>query len=158
MINTTVTEKLDELQIEYKIKPHTKPVYTSEDAARERGVRLSQIVKTMLLMDENGGIMVAVLPGDKRLDLKKLKKLTKVKDLRFVDRKIVEQRLGFVAGAIAPIAELLEGMPIFVDPAVFFEKMVDISSGDPRAGLEFKSEDLQELLGGSVVTEITKKG
>jgi len=157
-MNTAVTEKLDELQIEYKIKPHTKPVYTSEDAARERGVRLSQIVKTMLLMDENGGIVVAVLPGDKRLDLKKLKKLTEVKDLRFVDREIVEQRLGFVAGAIAPIAELLEGMPTFVDPAVFFEKMVDISSGDPRAGLELKSEDLQELLGGSVVTEITKKG
>ena len=157
-MNTAVTEKLDELQIEYKIKPHTKPVYTSEDAARERGVRLSQIVKTMLLMDENGRIVVAVLPGDKRLDLKKLKKLTEVKDLRFVDREILEQRLGFVAGAIAPIAEFLEGMPIFVDPAVFFEKMVDISSGDPWGGLELKSEDLHELLGGFYVTEITKKG
>ena len=40
-MNTEITEKLDELQIEYKIKPHKKPVYTSEDAARERGVRLS---------------------------------------------------------------------------------------------------------------------
>lgn len=53
---------------------------------------------------------------------------------------------------------LLDGKPIFVDPAVFFEKMVDISSGDSRAGIELKSEDLQELLGRSVVTEITKKG
>ena len=109
-------------------------------------------------MDENGGIVMAILPGDKRLDFRKLKKLTEVKDLRFVDREIVKQRLGFVAGAIAPIAELLKGMPTFVDPAVFLEKMVDISSGDPRTGLELKSEDLRELLGGSVVTEITKKG
>ncbi len=157
-MNTEVTEMLDELQIEYKIKPHKKPVYTSEDAARERGVRLSQIVKTMLLIDENGGIVMAILPGDKRLDFKKLKKLTEVKDLRFVNREIVKKRFGFVAGAIAPIAKLLKGMPTFVDPAVFLEKMVDISSGDPRAGLELKSEDLQELLGGSVVTEITKNG
>ena len=100
---------------------------------------------------------MAVLPGDKRLDLKSLKKLINVKDLRFVDREIVEQRLGLVAGAIAPIADLLEGIPIFVDPAVFYEKRVDISSGDPSAGLELKSEDLKKLLGRSTVIEITKK-
>jgi len=155
-MKTAITAKLDELQINYEIRPHAKPVYTSEDAALERGVRLSQIVKTMLLSDKNGRIMVAILPGNRRLDLKKLKKLMRVKDLRFVDRETVEQQLGLVAGAIAPIADLFVGIQVFVDPGVFYEKMVDISSGDPRAGLELKSEDLRALLEGSTITEITK--
>jgi Cys-tRNA(Pro) deacylase len=156
-MKTAIYEKLDALQIQYTVKRHVKPVFTSEDAAKERNVRPSQIVKTMMLMDKNGMILVAVLPGNRQLDLKRLKNLLKVKDLRFVDRKAIEQRLGLVAGAIAPIAELFEGMPIFVDPSVYVEDLVDISSGDPRAGIELKSEDLQTLLKGSVVTEIIKR-
>lgn len=156
-MKTAITEKLDALQIEYTVKRHTQAVFTSEDAAKERNVRLSQIVKTILLTDENGKVVVAVLPGNRRLDLKKLKKLLKVKDLQFVNRQAIEQHLGLVAGAIAPIVELFEGMPIFVDPSVCAEDVVDISSGDPRAGIELKREDLQTLLKSSVVKEITKK-
>ena len=71
-MNTKVTEYLDRLKIPYKIKHHAQSVFTSEDAARERGVRLSQIIKTMLLIDQKHGV-VAVLPAHKKLDLKKLK-------------------------------------------------------------------------------------
>ncbi len=73
-MKTVITEKLEELKLNYTVKPHSQPVYTSEAAARERGVRLSQIVKTMLLMDRNDRMVVAVLPGDKKLDLKILLK------------------------------------------------------------------------------------
>ena len=110
----------------------------------------------MLLMDSNHKIVVAVIPGDRRLDMKKLKRIVGVKDLRFLDRETVEQRLQLVAGAIAPISELFPGMPIFVDAAVFEEELVDISSGDPRAGLELKREDLRSLLGDCEVVKITK--
>ncbi len=156
-MKTPITQKLDSLHIHYTIKTHGKPVFTSEDAARERGVRLSQIVKTMLLIDQRDHITVAVLPGNRKLDLKKIKKLMKVKDLRFMDRESVEKRFGLVAGAIAPIGEMLTELPIFVDPAVFAEELVDISSGDPRAGVELSREDLRRLLHGATFVEITKK-
>ncbi|MBW1697789.1 MAG: YbaK/EbsC family protein [Deltaproteobacteria bacterium] len=154
-MKTAITEKLDILGVTYKIKHHSQPVYTSEAAARERGVRLSQIVKTMLLSDRKGKLLVAVLPGDRRLSLKKLKRLAGVKDLSFLDRETIEQRLGLVAGAIAPIAELFKEMPIFVDPSVFLEQTVDISSGDPCAGLELTSKDLKRLLKGCKLVDIT---
>jgi prolyl-tRNA editing enzyme YbaK/EbsC (Cys-tRNA(Pro) deacylase) len=155
-MKTLITEKLEALNLDYTVKPHSQPVYTSEAAARERGVRLSQIVKTMLLMDRKDRMLVAVLPGDKKLDLKKIKKLMGVKDLRFLDRQTIEQRLGLVAGAIAPIAELFGNIPILVDPAVFRENRVDISSGDPCAGLELTREHLRILLKGSQITPITR--
>jgi prolyl-tRNA editing enzyme YbaK/EbsC (Cys-tRNA(Pro) deacylase) len=151
-----ITQKLEALNLDYTVKPHSQPVYTSEAAARERRVRLSQIVKTMLLMDRNDRMLVAVLPGDKKLDLKKIKKLMGVRDLRFLDREAIEQHLGLVAGAIAPIAELFGNTPVLVDPAVFQEDRVDISSGDPCAGLELTRDNLKILLKGSIITPITQ--
>lgn len=154
-MKTSITDKLDALHIDYTIKHHTRPVFTSEDAARERRVRLSQIVKTMLLTNQHGKIVVAVLPGNKRLNLKKLRRLTGSKALRLMDRGSVEHNLGLVAGAIAPVADVLTDLPLYVDPGVFSEATVDISSGDPRAGLELKRKDLKRLVKGATIAEIT---
>jgi len=154
---TQLNAFLDEKRISYRVKHHSKPVFTSEDAAVERGVRLSQIVKTMLLADGNNAL-VAVLPSHKRLDLKKLKILSGHKNLQFMDRASIEQKTGLIVGAVAPIGRGLEGMPIFVDPTLFDEEFLDISSGDPKAGLELHRDDLKRLLKEAVFAPITKEG
>jgi Cys-tRNA(Pro)/Cys-tRNA(Cys) deacylase len=155
-MKTPVTEKLDKLQINYKVKLHNKPVYTSEAAAAERGVRLSQIVKTLLFIDSSDRLIIAVVPGDRRINLKKLKKALGVKKLGFVDKETVAERLALVAGAIAPVSDFFEGRPIFIDPSVFDEAVVDISSGDPCVGIELTSEDLRKILKTYEVVDITK--
>ncbi len=106
-----LTDFLDDQKIPYRVKYHSKPVFTSEDAAIERGVRLSQIVKTMLLADGND-ILVAVLPSHRRLDVKKLKKLSGHKNLQFMDKESIERRTGLIVGAVAPIGRgCLKGSP-----------------------------------------------
>ena len=50
-METDVTRMLNDAGIPYTPKPHAKPVYTCKDAARERGVRVSQIVKCMVGKD-----------------------------------------------------------------------------------------------------------
>jgi Cys-tRNA(Pro) deacylase len=152
---TQVTDFLDDETISYRVKYHSKPVFTSEDAAVERGVRLSQIVKTMLLADGDNAI-VAVLPSHKRLDLKKLKKLSGHKNLQFMDKASIEQKTGLIVGAVAPIGGALAEMPMFVDPALFDEEYLDISSGDPNAGLELHRDDLKRLLKEAVFAPIMK--
>jgi Cys-tRNA(Pro) deacylase len=153
---TQLTEFLDAQKIPYRVKYHSKPVFTSEEAAIERGVRLSQIVKTMLLADGND-ILVAVLPSHKRLDVKKLKKLSGHKNLQFMNKESIERRTGLMVGAVAPIGRRLEGIPLFVDVSVFDEEFLDISSGDPNAGLELHRDDLRFLLSGATLIDITKE-
>jgi Cys-tRNA(Pro) deacylase len=153
---TEITEYLDERKITYKVKYHSKPVFTSEEAALERGVKLSQIVKTMLLSDGEE-VIVAVLPAHKRLDVKRLKKLSRHKNLQFMDRGSIEKKTALTVGAVAPIGRVLEGMSIFVDPSVFDEEFLDISSGDPNAGLELHRDVLKELLKEATFAEITKE-
>jgi Cys-tRNA(Pro) deacylase len=156
MIRTPITNFLDELEVPYRIKRHSKPVFTSEDAARERGVNLSQIVKTMLLINQDGAVLVAVLPAHKKLDLKKLKKLTGSKELRFMDKELIEKKTHLIVGAVAPVGKLFMGIPMFADPSIFDEEFLDISSGDPTAGLELHRDVLRELLRGATFVEIAK--
>jgi len=148
---------LNELNISYKIKRHTKPVFTSQDAAKERNVSLSQIVKTIILTNKDDKVVVAVLPGHKKLDMKKIKKLSGYKSLQFMDSESIEKKTGFVVGAIAPVGNIFKGLPMFVDPSVFDEEFVDISSGDPKIGLELTRDDLKQLLKHAIVAEITKR-
>lgn len=153
---THLTNFLDEQKISYRVKYHSKPVFTSQDAAAERGVRLSQIVKTMLLADGNN-VLMAVLPSHKRLDLKKLKRLSGYKNLRFMDKITIEQKTGLIVGAVPPIGKILEGVPSYVDPTLFDEEFLDISSGDPKAGLELHRDILKGLLRKAVFASITKE-
>lgn len=155
-VKTYITDYLDSRNMPYRIKLHKRPVFTSEDAARERGVRLSQIVKTMLLKDKEGCTLVAVLPGHKKLNLKKLRKISGQKSLDFMDRKAIEKQLGVVVGALAPFGPPVEGLPVFIDHLVFEEAAVDISSGDPTAGIELMRDDFRRLLKHATVAEITK--
>lgn len=153
---TKVTDYLHEQKIPYSSKYHSKPVFTSEEAAIERGVRLSQVVKTMLL-GAGDFVVIAGLPSHKRLDIKKLKKITGNKNLRLMNKGGIEQKTGLTVGAVSPVGSGLESLPIFVDPSVFDEEFLDISSGDPKAGLELHREDLKDLLKEGRFVNITRE-
>jgi len=153
---TQVTDYIDEQKIPYRLKYHSKPVFTSEDAAIERGVRLSQVVKTMVL-GAGDFVVIAVLPSHKRLDIKKLKKITGNKNLQLMDKRVIEQKTGLTVGAVSPVGSGLKSLPMFVDPSVFDEEFLDISSGDPMAGLELHRDALKGLLKEAIFAEITKE-
>jgi Cys-tRNA(Pro) deacylase len=153
---TQVTDYIDEQKIPYRLKYHSKPVFTSEEAAIERGVRLSQVVKTLLL-GAGDFVVVAVLPSHKRLDIKKLKKITGNKNLQLMNKEVIEQKTGLTVGAVSPVGSGLKSLPMFVDPSVFDEEFLDISSGDPMAGLELHRDALKGLLKEAIFAEITKE-
>jgi len=155
LLKTAITDFLDEQKVSYRVRYHSKPVFTSEEAARQRGVRLSQVVKTMLLADRDD-VLVAVIPSHRRLDVKKLKKISGRKNLQFMDKGVIELKTGLTVGAVAPIGPILGGIPIFVDPSVFEEEWLDISSGDPNAGLELQRDDLRKLLKEATFVDIVK--
>jgi Cys-tRNA(Pro) deacylase len=144
-IRNQIVVALEKAGIPYRIKLHTSAVFTSEDAARERGVALKQIVKTMLLSDKARRIVVALLPGDRRMHIKKINRLLKG-DFQLMSPEDVQSATGFVVGAISPVGLVTHGWEMVADPNIFSNEWVDISSGDPSAGIELRSVDLRELL------------
>ena len=46
-----ITDLLDERGIDYRLLPHESPVYTVEEAARQRDVVMEEMVKCILLVN-----------------------------------------------------------------------------------------------------------
>jgi Cys-tRNA(Pro)/Cys-tRNA(Cys) deacylase len=139
-----VTRPLDEAGVQFTIKPHEEIALTSSDAAEHRGVRVSQIVKCMVARSEQGDLCVALLPGDRTLKLRKVRKVVG-SPLALVDPEELANEMGLTVGAISPL-QLVGKARIFMDPTVLEEELVDISSGDLRAGIELPSKALLAVL------------
>ena len=74
-MRTSVTQFLDSVGLNYQVTPHQNEAFSCEDVARERGLRLSQIVKCLVGSDPEGGVHVMLIPGDKILKLKRVRQL-----------------------------------------------------------------------------------
>lgn len=144
-METTVTTFLSERSIPYKLKAHSAPVFTSEDAARERNVRLSQIVKCMVGIDSKEGIHVMLIPGDRILKLKRVRSIAGGIKIDLIDAEILQRKFEVIVGAMSP-TQFVGRARFYIDNTVFNEEEVDISSGDPSAGVELKSTDLAQAL------------
>ena len=154
-MNTDVSEALDRAGISYAVKKHAEPALTCVSAAQQRGVRVSQIVKCMVGESGDNQLVVMLIPGDRTLKASKARKWIKAARLNLVDPARLAHELGLTVGAISPV-QLLDRAVILMDPSVLEEEIVDISSGDPLAGIELKSADLRAYLGAELVEMISK--
>lgn len=86
---------------------------------------------------------MACVTGDARLDPKAVRAQLggDWKRLSFASAEEIHHITGFVQGAIAPLG-LPEDVPVIFDKAIARCKKVNISSGDPMAGIELDPQDL----------------
>lgn len=116
-----------------------EPVYTSEQAAKVRGLSLKEGAKSLLLKAD-AQFILAVLPGDRRLDSKKLKKELGVKNLRFAAPDEVKEVMGCEIGACYPFGNLL-GMEMLVDERFIKNEMISFNPGVHDKSIKIKWED-----------------
>ena len=150
-----VTKPLNDAGVQFTIKPHEQVAFTATDAAEHRGVRVSQIVKCLVARSEQGELCAALLPGDRTLKLRKVRKVIG-SPLALVDPRELANDMGLTVGAISPF-HLVGKARIFMDPTVLEEELVDISSGDLRAGIELPSKALLEVLDAEICDLISTR-
>jgi len=118
---------------------HHEPAYTSEQAAKVRGVSTSRVTKSLLLK-YGSHFILAVLPGDHKLSYKKVKNLLKIKKLRFATPEEVENKMGCEIGACYPLGNLI-GLPVYVDNASSQNDTLFFNPGLPNLTIEIKWQD-----------------
>ncbi len=148
MIHTNITELLDRNGVAYRVLAHQEPVYTVEAAAAQRGVPVDEMVKSILLRDREGRYVMACVTGDAQLDPRAVRAHLPPdwKRLSFAAAQEIEAVTGCVQGAVAPLG-LPAGVWVVFDAAIARRARVNISSGNPLAGLELDPHDLIRLAG-----------
>ncbi len=143
-IHTPLMQFLADQNITFHLLPHQRPATTIEDAAQQRGIRPSQMVKAILLRDMGNQYALACAPGDRSVDPKKVRALLQCRRMTCVDQADVEAITGYKIGTVTPLL-LKRQMPIVFDPSLLEEREVTISSGDRMAGLALSIDDLVQL-------------
>jgi Cys-tRNA(Pro)/Cys-tRNA(Cys) deacylase len=146
-ITTRITKYLDSQGISYRVLPHSEPVFTVKMAAAERGVVLEEMVKSILLRErKKHRFVMACVTGNSRLDPQAVRAHLpgEWKRLSFANAEEITTHTGYTKGSIAPLG-IPDNIPVVFDVAITNCTMVNISSGDPMAGLELAASDLIRL-------------
>ena len=152
MVNTKITQFFDSHNIPYRILPHSEPVFTVEAATAQRGVVLEEMVKSILLREKKKRrYVMACVTGDARLDPQAVREHLSGdwKRLSFATAEEISTITGYTKGAVAPLC-LPEHVPVVFDEAISRCVKVNISSGDPMAGLELDASNLIRLSGATL--------
>ena len=150
----SIKEMLDRRTIPYTVSQH-EPVYTSEQAARVRGVELKTGVKALMLKTKEGEFVLGLVAADRRIDLKKLAKIVGTERLQLASPKDVLKITRCEVGSVHPFGNLHE-LPTYLDVSVLENDLVNFNAGLHTVSIQMKAQDLARAIR-PVIDEFSKK-
>ena len=129
---------LTSLNLAFSVTRH-EPVYTSEEAAAVRGVPLSTGAKALICKAEEHFLMF-VIPADRKLVSKQIRKLYGWRKLRFANRQEVFDLTKLTSGAIPPFGSLF-ALPTFCDKGLSKNSMINFNAGDHTISMSMRYID-----------------
>ncbi len=137
---SAVTEHLAAKGVPFEEIAHER-AFTSIAEARAMGIAADEVVKTLVLKTA-AGHAIAVVPGSRRLDMKRVQEATGDKHAHLATEEELEREFpGFELGSFPPLAGLLD-VPAYVDPAVLDHESVVFAAGTQTASVKAKPKDL----------------
>jgi Ala-tRNA(Pro) deacylase len=139
---TTIFERLCQLldgkSILYEVLRHA-PVFTSDEAAAVRGTSLASGAKALVCKADDRFVMI-VLPADRKLASKEVRKAAGIKSLRFASREEVEQLTGLAPGSIPPFGSLF-GLATWCDQRLADQPRINFNAGDHAISISMTYSD-----------------
>lgn len=118
---------------------------TAEDAARAAGCTPDRIVKSLVVMCD-GRPVLALLPGDRRADTRKIAAAAGARKARLADAAEVEVATGFEPGGVAPFP-LPRIERVFIDQALLTHDVLWVGAGSPTHLAALRPAELVRLSG-----------
>lgn len=130
MQKTNAMRLLDRLQVKYEVREYEVDPedLTAGTVARKIGMPVEQVFKTLVMRGDRTGVLMAVVPGDAKVDLKLLAKLTGDRKVESVTLKEVQPLTGYIRGGVTALAAKTN-FPVFADETIELFEQVSISAG-----------------------------
>jgi Cys-tRNA(Pro)/Cys-tRNA(Cys) deacylase len=101
---------------------------TAQTVAAKVGLPAAQVFKTLVARGDRHGVCFAVAPGNCRLDLKALAKLTGDRKVETAPLKAVLPLTGYVRGGVTVLGAK-KAYPVYVDETIELFEVVSVSAG-----------------------------
>lgn len=149
--------------VEQKKIPYQEHTYTfSEDdlgakhVAEELNQNEAQIFKTLVAVGNKTGPVVAVIPSNQELDLKKIAKESGNKKVEMLHLKDLESLTGYIRGGCSPVG-MKKLFPTYFDQSALNFATIMVSAGKRGLQMELSPNDLASLVRGKFVDLILEK-
>ena len=143
-----VHNHLQSLNIKHELVALSGPIKNSARLADLVGLEPASIIKALAFMAGDAPLL-AMVPGDRRVDTKKLREAAGGVKIRFATNDEVMNVTGYSVSATPPVAWTTPPAA-FIDPAVRANDIVYAAGGDTNMVLKMRSADLVAATGATV--------
>lgn len=138
--HTAVTEFLEREGVPYEVVEHER-TQTAAAEARAAGMPPTDVAKTVVLRDEEG-MRLAVVPSSERLDMHKVKRELGSRGLRLVsEQEMAEEFDEFEVGAVPPFGPMFQALEL-VDQRLLDHDRILCCGGDHEHGVLVDPNDV----------------
>ncbi|HIH2393243.1 TPA: Cys-tRNA(Pro) deacylase [Enterococcus faecium] len=140
--------------VEQKKIPYTEHEYewdeshlSASSVAEQLPESQSRIFKTLVAVGNVTGPLVAVVPGEAELNLKKLAKVSGNKKVEMLHLKDLEATTGYIRGGCSPIG-MKKLFPTYLDQIAESYEQIIVSAGRRGLQMELAPQDICALTSG----------
>lgn len=139
MTRNPAVEALEASGLAHTITRHDR-VGSLEEAARLRGVKPSDIVKTMVVRRGEGDYLLVLVPGDRTISWPKLRALLGVNRISMPDAEEARAVTGFERGTITPFGTSTP-LPVIADKRIAGRE-ISIGAGAHGVAATVRADDV----------------
>ena len=146
-----IQDLLISLGFNYTVIEHAESTRTAQEAADQAGCELGQIVKSLIFKGKDSGKPILILAsGPNRVNEKRIAEYAGEPIVK-PDADFVRAVTGFAIGGVPPIGHA-QKMETYLDEDFLKYTTIWAAAGTPNAIFELKTEDLQKMTAGKLVS------
>lgn len=146
MGSNNVTRLLDNRKIKYQAHDLPREKLGAGEVARLLHVSPEIVFKSIVINRRvPGKPILAVVPGDKEVDLKALARAVGEKKVTPATQREAEELTRLEAGGISPLALVNRGFEIVIHQSALDHELIHISGGERGLNIQLAARDLIQL-------------
>jgi Cys-tRNA(Pro)/Cys-tRNA(Cys) deacylase len=155
-MKTIAARMLDQLKIAYELREYE----VSEDeldaitVARKVNMPPEATFKTLVARGDKTGVVMACVPGNAELDLKKFASATGNKRVELVAVKEIQALTGYIRGGVSPLGTKKK-YPFYLDQTALNHERISVSAGQRGLQMILVPADL-ERAASATLADLTK--
>jgi Cys-tRNA(Pro)/Cys-tRNA(Cys) deacylase len=142
---TIVTDDLEARGIPHRLFRHPGGVESLEQAARERGQRPEQVVRSIVFRLGDGEYVMVLTAGPRRVSWPGLRRYLGQSRLSMASEEEVQELTGHPLGAVSPFGTR-RPVRVLIDDSLLAETEVSLGSGERYASVILQVNDLLAAL------------
>jgi Cys-tRNA(Pro)/Cys-tRNA(Cys) deacylase len=129
-MRTNAARQLDKSGVSYTLRDYEVDLddLSAPSVAEKIGLPANQVFKTLVAKGDLNGIVLAVVPGDKELDLKALARASGNRKIVMVPMADLQHLTGYVRGGVTALA-CRKPYPVFLDNSATGHEVIAVSAG-----------------------------